>query len=231
MTAATKTTPRKKAKLSLTDKAYVELKRRILENELPPGYQIMESELAELLDISRTPAREAMMRLESEGLVEIRARHGMIVKRISVKDMVEIYAVLTALESMAAWQAAQLDHPPEVIAELRDSVEQMKQALTDKDLKAWANSDEKFHRLLVAMSGNSRLIQLVDRYIDQSHRVRMMTLSLRPMPLKSNEDHANVVAAIENKDADTARRIHRIHREKASDLLVEILKKHNLTQL
>lgn len=231
MASAINITLRKKNKLSLTDKAYLELKRRILENELPPGYQIMESELAELLNISRTPAREAMMRLESEGLVEIRARHGMIVKRISVTDMSEIYTVLTALESTAAWQAAQLDHPPEVITALRDSVQQMDDALAANDLKAWAKSDEAFHRQLVSMSGNSRLIQLVGHHIDQSHRVRMMTLSLRPMPLKSNEDHANVVAAIEAKDPDTARRIHRIHREKAGELLVDILKKHNLTQL
>ena len=60
----------KKNKLSLTDKAYIELKRRILENGLPPGSQLMEVELAELLNISRTPAREAMTRLEAEGFVE-----------------------------------------------------------------------------------------------------------------------------------------------------------------
>ena len=81
-----------KSKLSLTDKAYIELKRRILENELPPGTQLMEVELAELLKISRTPAREAMTRLEAEGFVEIRARHGMKVKPVSVSDMNEIYA-------------------------------------------------------------------------------------------------------------------------------------------
>ena len=223
--------PRKKSKMSLTDIAYLELKRRILENELPPGTQLMESDLAELLEISRTPAREAMNRLEVEGLVEIRARHGMIVKPISVSDMHEIYAVLTGLESTAAWQAAKRDHAPEVIAEMRESVAKMDNALAAKDLQAWASSDEDFHRLLVSMSGNTRLIKLVDRFIDQAHRVRMLTLTLRPMPTTSNEDHANVVAAIEAKDAETARRIHRIHREKAGDLLVELLDKHNLTQL
>lgn len=224
-------TNRKKTKLSLTDKAYIELKRQILDNNMLPGSQFMEIELAELLDISRTPAREAMTRLEVEGLVEVRARHGMIVKPISVSDMQEIYAILTGLESTAAWQAAQFDHSPEVIAELRKSVSKMDDALAAQDLKAWASSDEDFHRLLVSMSRNERLMKLVDRFIDQAHRVRMLTLTLRPMPKKSNEDHANVVEAIENKDAEKARHIHRVHREKAGEMLVELLQKHNLTQL
>ncbi|WP_198946802.1 GntR family transcriptional regulator [Kiloniella majae] len=221
----------KSPKISLTEKAYRELKRRILENELPPGTQLMEGELAELLDISRTPAREAMTRLEVEGLVEVRARHGMKVRPISVSDMKEIYALLTGLESTAAWQAANRDHSEDEIKALRDSVQEMDDALQAQDLKAWALSDEKFHKLLVSMSGNNRLIELVGRFIDQSHRVRMLTLTLRPVPAQSNEDHGRVVAAIEAKDADTARRVHRIHREKAGKLLVDLLEKHHLTQL
>lgn len=223
--------PKSSNKVSLTEKAYLELKRQILDNELPPGTQLMESELAELLDISRTPAREAMTRLEVEGLVEVRSRHGMIVKPISVTDMEEIYAILTGLESTAAWQAAQRDHSPEIMDQLRQSVDKMDQALADEDLRLWASSDEEFHRLLVSMSGNERLMKLVDQFIGQAHRVRMLTLNLRPKPSKSNEDHANVMKAIENKDAKLARQIHRVHREKAGVLLVELLKKNNFTQL
>lgn len=218
-------------KVSLTEKAYLELRRSILDNELPPGTQLMESELAELLNISRTPAREAMTRLEVEGLVEIRSRHGMVVKPISVSDMEEIYAILTGLESTAAWQAAQRDHSPEMIDRLTISVQKMDKALANKDLILWASADEEFHRLLVSMSGNERLMKLVDQFIGQAHRVRMLTLNLRPIPNKSNNDHANVMEAIKAKDPEKARQIHRIHREKAGVLLVELLKKHNFTQL
>ena len=221
----------KSPKISIAEQTYAELKRLILENELPAGHQLMEGEIAELLDISRTPAREAMMKLEAEGLVEIRPRHGMKVKPISVSDMREIYALLTGLESTAAWQAASLDHDDAEIQKLRDSVEKMDKALKAQDLQGWADADESFHRQLVAMSGNKRLIELVDRFIDQSHRVRMLTLSFRPPPLQSNEDHANVVDAILKKQPDEARRLHRIHRENAGRLLVELLEKHGLTQL
>ncbi len=221
----------KKTKLSYADRAYADIKKRILNNELSAGHQMMEAEVAELLQISRTPVREAIMRLEAEGLVEVRPRHGMKIKPISVSDMREIYALLTGLESTAAWQAASRTHSAGEIEGLRQSVKDMDKALKAKDLAAWAQADEDFHRLLVSMSGNERLIKLVDRFMDQVHRVRMMTLRLRPMPKQSNEDHAKVVAAIESNDADTARQVHQSHREKAGEMLVELLESHGLTQL
>lgn len=221
----------KSPKVSIAEQAYHDLKRRILENTLPPGQQLMEGEVADLLQISRTPAREAMMRLESEGLVEVRPRHGMKIKPVSVSDMQEIYALLTGLESTAAWQAASRKQPESALNKLRESVQQMDLALQENDLDCWAQADESFHRQLVSMSGNQRLISLVDRFIDQSHRVRMLTLRLRPMPTQSNEDHAKVLTAIETQNSEEARRVHRIHREDAGKLLVEILQKYGLTQL
>ncbi len=218
-------------KIPIAEQAYSELKKRILENQLPPGQQLMEGEIADLLEISRTPAREAMMKLEADGLVEVRPRHGMKVKPVSVTDMNEIYALLIGLESTAAWQAAQQEQPEKDIQYLRDCVKKMDDALETKDLINWAKADEAFHKQLVAMSRNDRLIDLVNRFIDQSHRVRMLTLRLRPLPRQSNQDHAKVVEAIASKQAEKARQIHRIHREKAGKLLIELLKSHGLTQL
>lgn len=222
---------KKPVKISFSERAYVDIKQRILDNEFPAGHQLMEAEIGELLEISRTPVREAMMRLESEGLVEVRPRHGMTVKPISVSDMREIYAVLTGLESTAAYQAAQRHLPESDIAALRQALEEMNAALKADDLKAWASADANFHRLLVSMSDNSRLIQLVDRFMDQVQRVRLLTLKLRPKPTQSNKDHSRVVDAIEARDAEAAREIHRKHRENAGKLLVDLLESHGLTQL
>lgn len=231
MLSEKKKTKCKTSKVPIAEKAYIELKRLILENELPAGHQLMEGEVAELLGISRTPAREAMKKLESKGLVEIRPRHGMKVKPISLSDMAEIYALLIGLESTAAWQAASRDHSNKDIQALRDTVLQMDIALAAEDLDAWAQADSNFHKKLVEMSGNQRLIELVEKFVDQSYRVRKMTLRLRPMPAQSNEDHTKVVDAIEAKQADEARHIHRIHRENAGRLLVDLLEGHGLTQL
>ena len=76
-----------KARIPFAEQAYSELKRQILTNELPHGSQFLEQEIAEQLSMSRTPTREAMVRLANEGLVEVRPRHGMRVLPISPKDM------------------------------------------------------------------------------------------------------------------------------------------------
>ena len=127
----------KKGKESFSEKAYRELKSRILLNKMPVGRPFLEQELAELLNMSRTPTREAMIRLENEGLVEIRPRHGMFVKHISVDDMRDIYDVLTALESSAAALAAARAPSDRELAPIRKAVGTMEQALEEDDLTAW----------------------------------------------------------------------------------------------
>jgi DNA-binding GntR family transcriptional regulator len=106
----------------------------------------------------------------------------------------------------------------------------MDKALADDDLEAWAAADEGFHRLLVELSGNQRLRNLVETFIDQAHRVRMVTLRLRPKPTASNKDHRAVVRAITKGDAGKARQIHHEHRERSGKLLADLLREHGLTQ-
>ncbi len=220
-----------KVKLSLPDRAYREIKRRILENEMPSGTIMLESELADLLDMSRTPVREALIRLSNEGMVEVRPRHGMRVLPVSKEDMIEIYDILTALESQAAELVAKRGLSEQELAELTKAVDEMDDALGRDDLTAWANADERFHLLLVEFCGNKRLTNMVNTFWDQSHRVRLLTLRLRPKPTGSNDDHRAVVAAIARKDADAARDLHRQHRLKSGAMLVEILEKHGLSNV
>ena len=221
----------KNSKESLSDRAYRELKALILENRLQVGNQYMEQEVAELLNMSRTPSREALIRLANEGLVELRARHGMRVKPISIQDMKEIYAILTSLESTAAALAAENGLTEDQVNRLRETVDDMERALAQDELETWAAADERFHRLLVEYSENNRLISLVGNFIDQSHRVRMMTLRLRPKPLASLNDHRAVMEAILRGDAEEARRLHHDHREVSGRMLVELLETHGMSQL
>ncbi len=218
------------ARESFSERAYRELKRRILENRIAVGDQYMEQEVAEFLNMSRTPTREALLRLANEGLVEIRPRHGMRVKPISLRDMRDIYQVLTALESSAAELAARNGLSDDQLAALGESVADMDRALAADDLDAWAEADRRFHRVLVESSDNERLISLVQTFLDQSHRVRMLTLRLRPKPTTSNQDHRAVIEAIAAGDADGARRLHRMHREKSGRMLIELLRTRGLTQ-
>lgn len=211
--------------------AYDEIKRRILDNEMPAGTQVLESELADLLGMSRTPVREAMIRLADDGLVEVRPRHGMRVLPVSADDMREIYQVLTALEASAASALAERGLAPDEIQLLRTALEEMDAALARDDLAAWARADQAFHWHLVDLCGNARLRSAVAACLDQSHRVRMLTLRLRPKPLASNTDHRALVEAIEARDPERARAIHHRHRSEAGRMLVELLERSGLTQL
>lgn len=218
-------------RITMAERAYREIRHRILENHFPAGTIMLEQELAALLAMSRTPVREAMVRLAREGMIDIRPRHGMRVLPVSADDMREIYEILTALESEAAGQIARDGAAPERIAELKEAVARMDQALAADDLDAWARADDRFHRLILATCRNNRLKAIIEQFWDQSHRVRMLTLKLRPKPTGSNIDHRALVDAIERRDADEAQRIHHEHRAKNGRMLVALLERHGLTQL
>ncbi len=216
---------------SLVAQAYETLKEQILDNTLSPGEQFLESDLSERLGMSRTPIREALIRLQSEGLVEVSPRHGMRVLPVSPGDMEQIYQILTALESAAAEQAALRKPSAGDLAPVLATCEAMEVALEKDDLDAWARADEQFHKLLLNLAGNPRLAALCFNFWDQTHRVRMITLRLRPKPVSSTRDHRALLNAIKRGDGERARKLHRAHRKAGGEILVELLKRLNLKSL
>jgi DNA-binding GntR family transcriptional regulator len=220
-----------KARTSFTEIAYQRIRSMILDNEMPAGFQVTEQDMAEKLDISRTPTREALLKLEAEGLIEIWPRHGMRVKHISIDDLREIYQMVTVLEASAARFAAENGVSAALLAEMRKSIEDMDAALAADDLREWAKADRTFHRLLIQAGGNRRLAETVETLNGQAHRLRMITLSIRPKPTNSNRDHEDVVEAIARGDGEAAERIHRLHREKSGTMLIDLLTRHGLTSL
>ncbi|MCW0232261.1 MAG: GntR family transcriptional regulator [Ferrovibrio sp.] len=216
---------------SQTRRAYDELKRRILDNELPPGTQALEQQAAEWLGMSRTPVREALIRLAQEGMVEVRPRHGMRVLPIAIADLRDIYDLLAGLEATAADIIARRGLQPAETAELDGLLAETTAALARDDLALWAEGDARFHRRLVEMSCNQRLILMVETIREQSHRARMATLRLRPKPVASNEEHAALVAALRRRDAEAAVKLIRAHRLRSARLLIDLLEHHGLDQL
>jgi DNA-binding GntR family transcriptional regulator len=216
---------------SQAELAYEKLKQLLLDGTLPAGAQMLEQEAAERLSMSRTPVREAMVRLRQEGMVEIRPRHGMRVLPISATDMAEIYEVLTALEGAASEAVARRGVSARQLSVLRGAVRDMDRALDRDDLSAWAEADERFHSHLVELSGNQRLIQMVAQLWDQAHRARMLTLRLRPRPTNSNREHEALVEAMAAGKPELARQIHEDHRRRAGTMLVELLERLGLTQI
>ncbi|MGL5448660.1 MAG: GntR family transcriptional regulator [Rhabdaerophilum sp.] len=219
------------ARVPASERAYRGLKQLILNNEIAAGSQMLELEAAARLGMSRTPVREAMVRLEQEGMVELRSRHGMRVLPISADALAEIYDILTALEGMAAEMAARKGADTAELAALQHAVDEMEEALAADDLKSWSQADARFHRLLVELAGNRRLATIVEQVSDQAHRARLTTLRLRPKPVGSNRDHAALVQAIRDRDPVRARDIHEQHRRRAADMLVGLVRDLGLKQL
>lgn len=216
---------------SLVDIAYQTMRGRILDNQWAPGFRALEQELALTLGMSRTPVREALIRLANEGLVEVVPRHGMRVLPMSAADMDEIYQVLGSLEATAAELVAARKPAAKEIAPLQEASRAMDEALKRDDLDAWAQADERFHRFLVELCGNRLLAATVQNFWDRAHRARMFTLRLRPKPVNSTREHTELVRAIRKGDVAAARELHRAHRERGRRELTAILARYRLPTL
>ncbi len=217
--------------LSLVNKAHQSIRQRILDNVWPPGHQALEQEVALALGMSRTPVREALIRLQQEGFVEVIPRRGVRVLPVSPTDMKEIYQILTALECMAAELLAQREPTESDLAPLVTATHAMEAALARDDLDAWAAADETFHQALVRLAGNRLLLDTVMGYWDRAHRARMFTLRLRPKPVNSTHEHMELVARLLAGDAAGAVLVNRQHRERASRELLVIFERFRLQQM
>lgn len=215
----------------LGQRAYDELRERILSSEILPGRFYLERDLAELLGISRTPLKEALVRLENEDLITVQPRHGIQVKPLSADIMEEIYQIITALECEAVFQLAMQGVDDNKLRAMDVTGKRMEEALNNDDIEGWARADEDFHRMLLDYCGNTRLRQTVLNFWDQSHRARYFTLRLRDKPVNSTKDHQAVIEAIKYGNADEAVRIHRQHRVNGGKALVEIIRRFRLENL
>jgi DNA-binding GntR family transcriptional regulator len=218
-------------RISRTDEAYRILKAEIMANRMPPGFQAMETELAAQMGISRTPIREAVIRLSEEGLVEVRRRRGIRVLPISVTDMREIYDLLTLLEANCARRLTEASISKSQIILLEDAVNEMEAALSRDALDVWAQADDRFHRLHLDFVANRRLAKIIGQLLDQAHRVRMFTLQLRKKPTKSTKDHRAMVRALQKGDPENTSRLYTEHRQLAAVELFDILERHKLPYL
>jgi DNA-binding GntR family transcriptional regulator len=210
------------------ESAYQRIRRLILDNALPPGAQRLEAELALELGMSRTPVREAMLRLAQDGLVAITPRHGMRVLPLSAADMRDIYDVLESLEPKAAELLARRGLPAARLAPLHTACDAMAAAIGAGDRAAWAAADEDFHRGLLELCGNARLAAMVMQVWDQSHRARLLTLNLRPLPTASTAEHRAIMTAIAAGDGDAARELFRLHRRRGGAELIALIERSGL---
>lgn len=219
------------AAVNATCHAYAELKRRINCGELQAGQLFKQHVLAEMLSISRTPVREALIRLAEEGLVEIRPRHGVRVKVLTLGEIAGIFEVLTVLEAHAARRVAEQGISGDALAHMEHANRTMLTATERRDFSSWIAADESFHRVLVSDCGNQQLRLIVHGLWDRTRRMRHLAQQQRTIRDASNREHADLIAAIRGRHGQTAFDVHHQHRVGASVATLEFLRQAGATQL
>ena len=207
----------------LAVKAYEEIKRRIVEGTMPPGYPILETELAADLGISRTPVREALARLQHEDLVFSIRRKGVMVSSMSVDDMKEIGEMLEGLEGMAVKLASERATEAD-LRRLENAVRAQEQALKKDDRQMWSVADEEFHNAILDAARNRRMQEAVSRVRVHWRRQQALTIRLRPKPTLSTESHRATLEAIKAHNGELARQIDQRHRAQVNSMLMNLLR-------
>lgn len=220
-----------KAKTTRVDSAYERLKTDILNGELPPGFQAPEPDIAARLGMSRTPVREALIRLEAEGLVGLIPRHGARVLPVSQKDICEVFNILAVLEGLAAETGARLGISDNQDQEMREVLDNADAALSAGDIEAWARFDDHFHRLIANSCGNVRLGEEISGLLDQVFRSNKVLLLMNNAPAASSDDHRQLLNAISAGESVLAADIARRHRLGGLQTMKQLLQKCGLSQI
>lgn len=196
--------------VSQSTRAYRAIRQAIVTAQLLPGYPLLETDLAEKLQMSRTPVREAIQRLRSEGLVETVPRKGAFVKAVSKDDVRQVYEMAEGLEGMVAFLATQRADPGGLAA-LASHVEAMEAALAAGDVDRWITSDEAFHKTLHSLARNAYLVDALSRLYDHIHRIRVITTRMSSNKAQSTQEHRLTYEALRTGAADEARRLTHAH--------------------
>jgi DNA-binding GntR family transcriptional regulator len=201
--------PAARAEGSLAETAYQRVKAAIRAHEFQPGERIREAELAEWLQISRTPVRDALNQLEAEGLLEAAPRRGLVVATLDQQQVAEIYALRDVLEGLAARLAARQASSAEVAA-LRDNLERQREVpATDADRLARLNL--QFHAIIYRASRNRYLVSALEGLETSLALLPGTTYSGSERPSQAFEQHAALTSAIEAHDGDLAEQLARDH--------------------
>lgn len=184
--------------------AYCALRDAILAGDLEPGARLNQDELARRLGVSRAPIRDALNRLEAEGLVQTASRNGaMVVAEATEQEMVDIYELRAILDS-ASVRLACRRLSAEDLARLQAIVDDTVRATEAKDLQAIVQAHAAFHKLLYRASGNAELLRVAQNLWDRSCRFRILALSNEENARRGLEQHRAILGALQARDVERA---------------------------
>ena len=192
--------------LPLRDVVFNTLRKAILRGELKPGERLMEIQLANKLGVSRTPIREAIRKLELEGLVLMIPRKGAEVAQITEKNMRDVLEVRKALEELAVQLACE-KITAEEIEEMKKAAEEFKMILKSKDITEIAEADVRFHDIIYMATDNQKLILLLNNLREQMYRYRVEYLKEGETRDLLVKEHEELTKAIKERDVERAKQL------------------------
>ncbi len=211
----------------LRELVFEALREAIITGHLAPGERLMELQLAEELGVSRTPVREAIRKLELEGLVHMIPRKGAYVATLSMKDIVEVFEIRGALEGLAAALAAE-SITDEELEELERHLVMAAEQIGNADLEGMVEVDTGFHQILYKASRNERLTQIISNLREQIQRYRLTSLSYPGRMKIALEEHREIVDAVSARDPDLARKLAQEHIENAENSMMQVIRAEKL---
>lgn len=186
--------------LPLKEKAYNLIKDKIIKCELMPGSDLSEVQIAEELGISRTPVREAILRLNQEKFVTIYPRKGMIVSPISAKDIHEVLQAREMIETQVAKLACK-NMSKEYLLSLKERFEEIEINLDRSNYMKYFDLDIEFHKYIITSGNNNHLIRFMNEIYDLDYRIRVMsTLEIDDIEKRSRPEHFAIIDALISKD-------------------------------
>jgi DNA-binding GntR family transcriptional regulator len=218
--------PGKLAKVNLNDYKplreviFNTLRQAIIIGELKPGERLMEVSLAEKMGVSRTPVREAIRKLELEGLVNMLPRKGAHVADLSVKDIMDVLEVRATLDGLAtALSAARVTD--DELEELKRVNAQFSVFVEKDNLQGSIKKDVEFHDIIYRSSRNIKLIQLLNNLREQVQRFRIIFLKDYGSAKELIREHKEIYDAISSRDVDAARQAAQEHIKKQEEAIVK----------
>ncbi|MGK4585856.1 GntR family transcriptional regulator [Kitasatospora sp. HPMI-4] len=192
------------ARIPAADRAYELTKDLILSGRLPGGSLISEGEIAERTSLSRTPVREAFLRLQAEGLLQLFPKRGAVVVPVGPGEAEDVLELREALESTAVRRITRRAEPlTELLRRLSELIDLQREPALRADVAAFAEADEAFHRGIVTASGNALAERFYETLRDRQRRMAVQLLQVQPERLASLVDeHTALVERIAARDAE-----------------------------
>jgi DNA-binding GntR family transcriptional regulator len=201
---------------SLTDWVAEAVREAILDGQLLPGQKLDQDALAEELQVSRTPVREATRKLESEGLLEVRTHYGVFVKKVSKKDIADVFGVRAVLEAEVARQATTLI-PEQVLDRLETRLEEAQKAYETGNTDAQFEADVCFHQTLREFTRNDLLREVLDGLANRIQAVRRFAQTKPGSHVyEFSQEHFDILHAMRRRDPERAAQLMSEHLVKSS---------------